>query len=83
MLESPAWREVYAPQGYLLVEGDFVRRTTYGQTLETIAKHGVQAFYEGDIAESAVRTIQESGGILDLEDVSFRLIRERIVTHCS
>ena len=71
MLDSPAWKEIYAPQGYLAVEGDWIRRNNYGQTLETIAKHGADAFYQGDIAQSSVETIKKNGGIIDLDDVSF------------
>lgn len=70
MLNSPAWKDVYAPQGYLAVEGDYIKRVNYGRTLEKIAKEGAQAFYHGDIAKSSIRTIQKSGGIMELDDVS-------------
>jgi gamma-glutamyltranspeptidase/glutathione hydrolase/leukotriene-C4 hydrolase len=70
MLDNPTWAAVYAPRGYLLVEGDYVQRLAYGKTLETIAKRGPAAFYEGDIAESMVKVVQSQGGILSLDDVS-------------
>jgi gamma-glutamyltranspeptidase/glutathione hydrolase/leukotriene-C4 hydrolase len=70
MLQSPPWKEVYAPQGYLAVEGDYIRRTNYGRTLEMIAKDGADAFYHGDLAEQSIKTIKANGGVMDLKDVS-------------
>lgn len=69
MLGNPTWAAVYAPRGYLLVEGDYVERLHYGKTLERIAEHGASAFYEGEVAENSVKTIQASGGIMTLDDV--------------
>lgn len=74
MLDSPAWKEIYAPQGYLAVEGDWIKRLNYAHTLERIAKGGADAFYGGDIAQSSVDTIKHHGGILDLQDVRFSCI---------
>lgn len=70
MLTSPAWAEVYAPHGYLAVEGEWIKRTKYARTLEIIAKEGVDAFYEGELAQKMVRTIHATGGVLQLDDVS-------------
>jgi gamma-glutamyltranspeptidase/glutathione hydrolase/leukotriene-C4 hydrolase len=72
MLSSPAWKEVYAPHGYLAVEGDWIRREKYAKTLEIIAEQGADAFYEGDLAQKMVRTIHGAGGVLQLDDVSAR-----------
>jgi gamma-glutamyltranspeptidase len=70
MLADPTWSEVYAPQGYLAVEGDWIKRVNYGKTLERIAKEGPGAFYEGEIAENLVQAVKRKGGILSLDDVS-------------
>jgi gamma-glutamyltranspeptidase/glutathione hydrolase/leukotriene-C4 hydrolase len=70
MLADPTWSEVYAPQGYLAVEGDWIKRVNYGKTLERIAKEGPGAFYEGEIAENLVHAVKRKGGILSLDDVS-------------
>ena len=70
MLDNPTWSDIYAPRGYSLVEGDYVKRIAYGQTLERIANEGADAFYTGDIAQSMVDTVQSLGGILSMEDVS-------------
>lgn len=69
MLDDPTWGDIYAPRGYLAVEGDFIQRTAYGHTLEKIAKHGGRVFYEGPMAESMIDTIQAQGGIMTLDDV--------------
>ncbi|WVF70079.1 gamma-glutamyltransferase [Kwoniella sp. CBS 6097] len=69
MLSSPPWASIYAPRGSLLVEGDFIQRLNYAETLQKIAKGGADAFYEGEIAESSVKTIGAAGGILSLDDL--------------
>jgi gamma-glutamyltranspeptidase len=73
MVDNPIWSPIYAPRGYLLVEGDWVKREAYGRTLERVAEEGSDAFYTGDIAKSMVDTVQSFGGILSLDDV--RVIR--------
>ncbi|KAK8846754.1 gamma-glutamyltransferase [Kwoniella newhampshirensis] len=83
MLDSPTWAAVYAPRGPLLVEGDFVQRLNYGKTLETIAEHGADAFYKGDIAESSVKTIARAGGILTLDDLEEYRARAYPAIHSS
>jgi gamma-glutamyltranspeptidase/glutathione hydrolase/leukotriene-C4 hydrolase len=72
MLDAPAWKDIYVRDNALLVEGDFVQRLAYGRTLEKIAREGAQAFYEGDIAESTVKTLARGGGVMDLDDVRGR-----------
>ena len=70
MRNFDAWKEVYAPQGYLAVEGDLIRRANYAATLERIAKEGPSAFYEGDIARQSAQTIQAMKGIIEEKEVS-------------
>lgn len=68
MLDEDEWREIFAPEGKLLVEGDTLKREAYARTLERIAKEGVEPFYTGDIAASLVKAITDAGGILTLKD---------------
>ncbi|ORX34374.1 putative gamma-glutamyltranspeptidase 1 precursor [Kockovaella imperatae] len=76
MKNFDAWKQVYAPDGQFVVEGDWIARKNYGKTLETIARHGASAFYEGEIAKKSVRTIQGYDGIMDEEDLkSFKARR--------
>ena len=70
MLDEPIWKKVYAPRGYLAVEGEWIKRTAYGMTLEKVAKHGADAFYNGEIAESMIKKLDSEGGVMTLKDVS-------------
>lgn len=45
MVDVPEWSEVYRPRGAMLVEGDWVQRTKYADTLEWIGKNGIEGFY--------------------------------------
>lgn len=54
-------------------EGGRLSNPSYGQTLRKIAIEGADAFYNGDIAESIVKTVREdryNPGLLSLEDFS-------------
>jgi gamma-glutamyltranspeptidase len=46
ILRDPVAREVFAPEGVPLVEGQLIKRTTLAATLRKIAKGGANAFYE-------------------------------------
>ncbi|EGU32145.1 gamma-glutamyltranspeptidase, partial [Vibrio ichthyoenteri ATCC 700023] len=62
------------PQGHLLVN------KAYGQTLQTIAKQGEQAFYRGQIAQDIVAKVQgvsDNPGYLDLQDLAIYKVIER------
>jgi gamma-glutamyltranspeptidase/glutathione hydrolase/leukotriene-C4 hydrolase len=69
LLSSPDYSSIFAPEGFLLVEGDLIRRTNYSNTLSTIADHGASAFYKGPIADSLVSKIQSTGGIITHADL--------------
>ncbi|EST05817.1 Gamma-glutamyltranspeptidase [Kalmanozyma brasiliensis GHG001] len=72
MLDDPVWRAIFVDEetGEVKKEGDTFHRTAYARTLQTIADHGPDAFYTGEIAESLVRTTQENGGILTMQDLA-------------
>ncbi|OMJ16651.1 Gamma-glutamyltranspeptidase 1 [Smittium culicis] len=62
-------RQVYfKPDGSILKLGDIGKRVNFANTLQKIADQGVDSFYTGDLAKAMVKTIQENGGILTLED---------------
>ncbi|KAI8979323.1 gamma-glutamyltranspeptidase [Mycotypha africana] len=69
MANSTEWSQVYLPKGAAIKEGDIVKRPQLADTLEQIAIYGADAFYEGEIAESLVRTIQNAGGMITLKDL--------------
>lgn len=69
MPDSEPWREIYVSRGYLAVEGDYIQRIKYGQTLERIAHGGADAFYHGELAEKMVKSIGKAGGVMTVKDV--------------
>ncbi|KAH7888834.1 gamma-glutamyltranspeptidase [Phlebopus sp. FC_14] len=78
MLNDEDWRAIFAPEGKLLLHGETIRRTNYSRTLATIATEGPEAFYKGPIANSIIRKVKETGGILthaDLEGYSVNVGR--------
>ena len=46
MLENPDWRDVFAPEGRFLKEGEVIRRVNLSRTLTAIADDGPDAFYK-------------------------------------
>ncbi|KAF7288635.1 Sec7-like domain belongs to guanine nucleotide exchange factors [Mycena chlorophos] len=70
MLENPDWSATFAPNGRFLRKGEIIRRTNYSRTLSRIANEGADSFYKGPIAESLVKKISETGGILSLSDLA-------------
>ena len=46
------------------------RNPDLAQTLRTIAEHGAQAFYQGEIAAKIVSHLQEHGAILTVDDLA-------------
>lgn len=63
------WRPIFAPEGRMLLEGETIRRTNYSRTLSAIASAGPDVFYKGPIADSIIRKIQATGGIMTNEDL--------------
>ncbi len=50
-------------------EGDTLKNINLSNTLDKIANNGPKAFYEGEIAKMIVNEVQESGGIMTVEDL--------------
>jgi gamma-glutamyltranspeptidase/glutathione hydrolase len=66
----PGWKEVFAPAGAAVKEGETFRQPALARTLATIADKGPRAFYEGPIARDIARTVQKAGGFLAEEDLA-------------
>ncbi|XP_013859229.1 gamma-glutamyltransferase 5 [Austrofundulus limnaeus] len=61
----------------VLKEGDTLRLSILADTLEAIAFHGVDAFYNGRIGQALIRDIKAAGGTLEMEDLrSFKVQEE-------
>ncbi|KAJ2083131.1 hypothetical protein H4R24_001044 [Coemansia sp. RSA 988] len=84
VLDSPGFNTTFTNgRGQLLEPGDTIRRPELASTLETIAREGPHAFYNGSIARSLVKTIQSYNGILTLDDFAgYQVVsREPIETY--
>jgi len=69
LVEDPSWAIDFAPNGTLLGLGDTITRRRYADTLESIAKRGVDAFYQGPIAEAMIRSVRDNDGIMTMDDL--------------
>lgn len=69
ILNDHGLRNIYAPNGNLLKEGDLCRNVELGRSLEAVAEQGPQVFYNGTIGEKLVKDVREAGGILTMEDL--------------
>ncbi|MCS6876957.1 MAG: gamma-glutamyltransferase [Geminicoccaceae bacterium] len=58
----------YLPGGRPPAEGRIVQLPALARTLERIATEGVNAFYEGPLAEKMVASLRSWGGVHSLED---------------
>ncbi|KAF4466050.1 gamma-glutamyltransferase [Fusarium albosuccineum] len=81
LVEDPSWAEDFAKDGQLIAEGAIMTRPRYARTLQAIADHGADVFYTGPIAESMIRTIQESNGTMTLDDLKNYKVISREVLH--
>ncbi len=72
------YREVfikYNPENKVFIKngtwkaGDILVQKELAKTLQMIANEGPKAFYEGDVAEEIVKTLQKHGGIIRKEDL--------------
>ena len=66
---SAAGRRFYLkPDGAAPSMGDVVALPALAKTLATIAKRGARGFYEGELAQAMAESLQEFGGVHDVED---------------
>ena len=69
LVKNPSFAIDFAPNGTLLGLGETITRKRYADTLETIAKHGPDAFYTGLIANATIQALQAANGTMTLEDL--------------
>ena len=71
----PASAAIFAPEGRPLEPGEVRRNPDLARTYRVIAEQGRRAFYEGEVAEEIVRSSEEQGGLLTLEDFARHRVR--------
>jgi gamma-glutamyltranspeptidase/glutathione hydrolase len=63
-------RELYAPEGERLREGDLFRFPDLAEALERFAADGAEPFYRGDVAATLGDFVSQHGGILGPSDLA-------------
>ncbi len=69
--KSPATAAIFfKPDGGFYEAGDLFVQKDLAITLKTIAKKGIKAFYEGEIADLIVSDMKAHGGLISKEDLA-------------
>lgn len=67
----------FFPNGEPITAGTQIKNPALAKTLTQIATDGADAFYEGQIAQAIVETVQKNGGLLTLDDMAMYQAIER------
>ncbi len=70
VLQNDEAKRVYTLNGRAPQLGETMKVPDLAKTFRMVAEEGIDAFYKGEIAESIVKTVQEHGGFLTLEDLA-------------
>ncbi len=76
----PRTAAYFVPDGQPLQEGATLKNPAYADTLSRIAGEGAAVFYEGDIAQGIIDTVQNAEGnpgVLAMRDLAHYEIKER------
>jgi gamma-glutamyltranspeptidase / glutathione hydrolase len=77
---TPEVREIYAPEGRILREGEVFRFPDLGDALERFAAEGSAPFYSGEIGQRVADFVRERGGTLSRSDMAaYRAVERRPV----
>ncbi len=66
----PGFREQMTIDGRAPREGELWRNQNLARTLERLAEGGREAFYEGEVAQTISKYMEENGGFLSYEDLA-------------
>ncbi|CAJ0650565.1 5335_t:CDS:10 [Entrophospora sp. SA101] len=66
---NPDLSAIYAPYGTILNEGDIVKNYKLARTLKLLSKFGSEVFYNGKIAQSIVKKVRATNGIITSKDL--------------
>ncbi len=70
-------RKIVAPEGDLLDEGDLLFIKDFADSLELIGREGPSRYYTGDLAQKTVEVLEQTGGLLTLEDLQTYRVEAR------
>lgn len=78
---TEAAREIYAPDGNYLGEGDLFRYPDLALALERLAEEGSGSFYGGQLAAAVEECVSGRGGVLSVADMAeYEVISRQPVT---
>jgi len=66
--DMPGFMETFAPDGSAPAKGEIWKNPALAETLETIAREGRSAFYNGSLTEKMVTFLKRHGSYLEMED---------------
>ena len=74
---TPEARRIYlTPDGATYDAGDCLRNPDYGQTLQRLAQHGPQDFYQGGLARAMMSDLEAHESWITTEDLSQYQVRD-------
>lgn len=74
---TPEAREIFAPGGVLLGEGDLIRQPQLADALDLLGAEGSKPFYTGEIARKVAEWLKERGGLITGDDLAAYEVVER------
>ncbi len=70
-------RKIYLVDGEPPAVGEILKRPGLAWTLERLAEHGADDFYNGEIARRIAEAVRQAGGFITLEDLAGYRVNER------
>ena len=67
---NDAFKALYEPTGLALKQGQHFTNPTLANTFEYLAKNGLQAFYQGELAQSFAADLAAAGSQISLTDIN-------------
>lgn len=71
--------KVFLKDGFPYEVGDTIKNPDLANTLSLVSEKGLEGFYEGEVAEKMVAAVQESGGVMTLDDLKMAAACQPIV----
>ncbi len=68
LLQQPGYAETYTPGGVQPGLGDLFKNPALAESLQQVAAHGRDAFYNGKLTETMVQFLKSQGGTHTVED---------------
>ncbi|MFW9994263.1 MAG: gamma-glutamyltransferase [Candidatus Odinarchaeota archaeon] len=67
---------IFSINGHAPKKGEMMHNPDLARTFSTVGEEGIDAFYNGEIAEAIVQTVVEHGGFLTVDDLSNHFTEE-------